>query len=133
MTEKIFRLLITGSRDWSDYNIIAKKMAIAFSDARNAGYTKIIVVHGGAKGADSLAREFSNKVEERIDGLDIRQEIHYPEWDKHKSAAGPIRNKKMVDKGANLCLAFIKNKSRGATGCAAAAKLSGIKVEYERI
>ncbi|HEX5494188.1 MAG TPA: hypothetical protein VFX70_06390, partial [Mycobacteriales bacterium] len=41
--------------------------------------------------------------------------------------AGPIRNARMVLDGADLCLAFIHNHSRGASGCADYAEQHGIR------
>lgn len=124
------RLLITGSRTWEDYNTIARQISIAISNLQGKGFTSFVIVHGNCKtGADAMANEFCNITENsfRARGIDLKTETHYAEWNKHGKAAGPIRNSKMVDLGANICLAFIKDKSKGATGCAAAAELSGIE------
>lgn len=141
---KTKRILVTGSRDWEDYNTVARQLAIAFADAWEKGYAKVIVVHGDCpSGADAMAQEFVNKVQGAIHSLQIKAERHPAKWYEHDEnchhqpskscpAAGPRRNKQMVDLGADICLAFIKNYSKGATGCAKLAAKSNIEVKYER-
>lgn len=55
-------------------------------------------------------------------------ERHPAEWDKHGKAAGPIRNQKMVDLGATVCLAFPLPGSRGTAHCMSAARKASIPV-----
>lgn len=59
----------------------------------------IIIICGGAKGADSLAWDWA---------LDrgVRHEIYVAEWKKHGRSAGPIRNQKMLDLGIDLLIAM---------------------------
>lgn len=81
-------------------------------------------------GADRIAEDFAEKV-----GLPI--ERHPAEWNKHENCwcrdhskrcgfAGPRRNKEMVDLGADICVGFVKNNSRGATGTLKLAEEAGI-------
>jgi hypothetical protein len=42
--------------------------------------------------------------------------------------AGLARNRLMVELGADICLAFVRNGSRGASHCAALAEEAGIPV-----
>ncbi len=140
MIEK--RLLITGSRDWDDYGTIARAMGIAIADLVDVSKTslkqgeikqKIIVVHGACPpkkiyddggnfvkyvGADYFADEFANKIKTSMHsrGVLIVIERHPADWNKYGNAAGPIRNKQMVDLGADKGLAFNKNRSRGTSG-----------------
>lgn len=115
------RILVTGSRDWDDWQTIHDALLLA---AFGMGFAcgEIILVHGDCPtGADWC-------VEDCAKGTGWATEPHPADWDKHGKAAGPIRNQKMVDAGADICLAFIKNKSRGATHCADAAEKAGIPV-----
>lgn len=117
------RILITGSRDWDVPSVMAQALLSAIPP-RTALST--VVVHGGAKGADTLAGVMARVLSAQV-------EVHPADWTQHGKAAGPIRNKHMVSLGADLCLAFIKNDSRGATHCAELAEKAGIPVKYFRI
>src|SRR5690606_8619078 len=51
----VFRILITGSRDWSDEDTVWGALDIVAREVLSAGCTEIVVVHGAAKGPDMLA------------------------------------------------------------------------------
>lgn len=111
------RILITGSRDWDDANAIAFVMEGAVPlMARD-----VTVVHGDARGADRIAGAYAEQAGWKV-------EKHPANWNLYGKKAGFIRNKEMVDLGADICLAFIKNNSRGATMCAQLAREAGIPV-----
>jgi hypothetical protein len=78
-------------------------------------------VHGRAPGADQIADRAAL-------GYGCRTEVHPADWGAYGGSAGPRRNAEMVAAGADLCLAFIRNRSRGASGCARLAEKAGIPV-----
>jgi hypothetical protein len=117
------RILITGSRDWTDHATISNALRDAWLFAGRPYET--IVIHGGARGADYLAGTVAKR-------LGFGVELHKARWDEFGKAAGFLRNKEMVDAGADLCLAFIRNESKGATMCAALAEKAGIPTHYWR-
>ena len=72
-------------------------------------------------GADYLAESVAHEL-----GWEVEQ---FPaDWDTYGRAAGPIRNAVMVEKGADVCLAFPMTGSRGAIDCMRRAKVAGIPV-----
>lgn len=122
------RLLVTGSRDWTDQVVVIEALWKAVSDLGGMGMgdeEPITLVHGAAPGADAIASMVwaTNQHPE---------EPHPAQWAAHGNAAGPIRNKEMVDLGADLCLAFHKNGSRGTQNTIDLCRAAGIEVRvYE--
>lgn len=109
------RVLVTGSRTWTD-----EVAVIAALEAAVEEFGPITVVHGGCPtGADSMAHRWAKE-------HDVAVEVHLAQWELQGRAAGPIRNKKMVDSGVGLCLAFLNPASRGAVGCAGMAHKAGV-------
>ena len=71
------------------------------------------------EGADTMAGQWA--------GVQfLQEEVHPADWDKYGKRAGFVRNAEMVALGADICVAFIKNNSKGATMCADLAEKSGI-------
>jgi len=124
---KDYRVLVTGSRDWTDLLTIDKALGaeqgLAAMDLR-----RLVVVHGAARGADTLADRWAYR-----NGVAV--ERHPARWREngvYNPQAGLLRNRKMVALGADVCLAFIHSGSRGASHCARLAEQAGIPVNYHR-
>jgi hypothetical protein len=82
-----YRLLVTGSRYWTNVEKIYDVLSLA---KEQAGALPLIIVEGEAKGADELSRRVAHQLE-----LDVER---YPaDWNAHGKAAGPIRNQQMLD------------------------------------
>lgn len=110
------RILITGSRHWTDRAAIQ-----AAIERELAGYDgEVVIVHGDAPGADRLAGEVAL-------ALGCWAEVHPADWTTGRRA-GPVRNQRMVDRGADVCLAFPASDSRGTWDCVRRAKKAGIRV-----
>jgi hypothetical protein len=120
------RLLVTGSRTWTDRQVIYDALYEAYQELGGPA-EQIVLVHGAAKGADLIASsEWSRNA-----GMD--QEPHRAMWEMFGKKAGRLRNEVMVQRGADLCLAFIVDGSSGASHCAALAEEAGIPVRYFRV
>lgn len=110
----MFRVLVTGSRTWKDVDAISSEFDIVASHE-----DEVTLVVGNAGGADSLA-----VLQAIARGWVIEE--HVADWVTYPRSAGYARDKEMVLEGADYCLAFIHNKSKGATTCSKNARAEGI-------
>jgi hypothetical protein len=129
---KPYRILVTGSRDWSDGPTIWKSLA---ETVRALPYEQgLLIVHGACPtGADQMADEWGR-------GYGATIETHRAEDFGPWPRCGPLRNRHMVSLGADRCLAFIgpctsprcrkprPHPSHGASHCADLAEKAGIPV-----
>jgi hypothetical protein len=81
------------------------------------------VVHGGAPGADTLADQIA------VSRGWPTPEVHAADWDGLGRRAGPARNQRMVERGADVCLAFPMAGSRGTWDCVRRAREAQIPVK----
>lgn len=115
------RILVTGSRFWSDEQTIEDALWDAYSQLRSPG--PVILVSGACpQGADAIAEHIWEK-------NNLPVERHPANWrpkGRFVKSAGFQRNAEMVALGADICLAFIKDHSKGATHTADLAEQAGI-------
>jgi hypothetical protein len=123
------RVLITGSRDWTDEDTLREALDHAYMAwlGHRDELEKFVVVHGDARGADRLARDWA-LAKHRQDGW-VAHEPHPANWEHFGKAGGFLRNEDMVSLGADLCLAFPLGRSPGTRGCIKLAKKAGITVK----
>ena len=106
------RLLICGDRNWTDEDLIRRKI-IEFAPT--------VVIEGEARGADSIAAKVARELGIAVEG--------YPaKWELYGRGAGPIRNLEMLAKGKpDRVLAFHDNitESKGTKHMVALARKVG--------
>lgn len=87
------RILVCGGRDFSDTNLVSQTL-------NPYGCIDLTIIHGAAKGADSLARNWA-KDNGYLD------EAYPADWNKYGKRAGYIRNTQMLNEGKpDLVVAF---------------------------
>jgi len=98
------RILVCGSRHWNDQEGMAGWLDALLLPLIDDTHF-VVLVHGDARGADTLAARWAEDKE----GVVVES---YPaDWDKHGRAAGPIRNQQMLDTEIHAVIAF-KDKFR---------------------
>lgn len=104
------RVLVTGSRDWTGVHgahriHMVLDILLALCDVLGS---KLTIVHGDGPGADQLVDAWALRREDS--GVTV--ERHPADWRMGKRA-GPYRNGAMVSLGADMCIGFLKDSSRG--------------------
>jgi hypothetical protein len=96
----MYKLAVVGSRNFTwrptIYAILEKVFIIK---------GPFILVSGGCKGPDKIAEDWAKS-------RNIETQIFHPDWDQHGRAAGPIRNKLIVEE-SDFVFAFWDGKSKG--------------------
>jgi hypothetical protein len=110
----MIRICVCGGRDFNDKQLVYETLD-KFLKIRQ----DIIIVNGDARGADSLATEWAKE-------RNVKCELFPANWEKHKRAAGPIRNKEMIDSKLDVLVAFPGGK--GTQNMIAQCKKNNVKV-----
>lgn len=121
-----FRVLVTGSRTWTDVEHVHGALNALGASSAKAGFDGLTVVHGAARGLDTIAAKWA--WDRQRTGWPVTAEAHPADWKKYGRRAGFVRNNHMVSLGADGCFAWILDGSRGATQCADLAEDAGIAV-----
>jgi hypothetical protein len=117
---------VSGDRFWT-----CPKLATSIVRRLVARYGPgITIIHGGGAGVDNSFASASRD-------LGISTEPHFADWKGLGNIAGPVRNKEMVDSGADLCIALHRSiaRSNGTKNCILHALNAGIAtylIEDER-
>lgn len=116
------RVLICGGTDFEDYDLMQE---VCFQYL----YPGDTLIHGDAPGADTMAAKCAATQYGGIWNIDI---LPFPaDWKKYGRAAGPIRNKQMLDEGKpDFVVALPGNK--GTADMVKQAKKAGLKVFFPR-
>lgn len=126
------RVLVCGGRHYGttltddDLRVPYRKQIESlrnYLDAVLSEFPEMLIIQGGAKGADSLASTWAKD-------RGIEQILFPAQWDKYGKAAGFLRNTEMLEVGKpDLVIAFL-----GGTGTAMMCKIaSAAGVEVRRV
>ena len=101
-----FYCVVAGSRTFNDYELMKEHL-----DNLLSGYApNVVIISGGAKGADSLAEKYA-------DERGYRKKIFPADWKRLGKQAGFVRNAQMHDFAAGYknrgCVCFWDGQSRG--------------------
>lgn len=109
------RVLIFGGRDFTDARYMKRILDMM---ARTEPFD--VVIHGGYRGADTLAGRWGASNHSEVI-------VFKAEWEKYKGAAGPIRNKRMLDEGVpDLAIGF--GEGDGTDNMYRQARKAGVEV-----
>lgn len=109
-------VLICGDRNWTDLKLIEDFVKTLPKDTT--------IIHGNCRGADKMSGWAGRKY-----GLKV---IPFSaDWKKYGKAAGPIRNRQMLESKPDLVVAFHNDlsKSRGTKDMIKQARKHGIDVK----
>jgi hypothetical protein len=109
------KVLVCGGRDFNDALTLGSWLG---GIHKKQGID--LLIEGGARGADYMARKFAE-----WQGIPVK--TFTADWERHGKAAGPIRNKQMLDEGKpDLVVAF--EGGRGTANMVQQARAAGVKV-----
>lgn len=96
-------ILCAGGRRFFDTMIVNKTMNNLLKE-----FGSFTIVHGGASGADNIVDHWAREHE-------IERIVVNADWDQYKHAAGPIRNKQMIEMKPDLVILFPGGKGTANT------------------
>ena len=79
------KVLVCGGRDYSD----AKSLNMVL-DAAHSANPIVMLIHGAARGADTLAEKWA-------EANGVTSNAYPADWKRDGKAAGPMRNQRMLD------------------------------------
>jgi len=110
------RVLVCGGRDYRKYDYL--KTVLSALQVVEAPFS--CIMHGAATGADTMAGTYAAR-------HNILVEEYRADWKGHGTAAGPIRNKQMLEEGKpDLVVAFPGGS--GTAHMVKIAKAAGVRV-----
>ena len=101
--KKYFRVIIAGSRNFNNYELLKKECDAFLSDKKEK--YNITIISGGARGADFYGEKYAQD-----EGFSL--EVFPADWKKFGKSAGFRRNEQMAE-FADALIAFWDGKSHG--------------------
>lgn len=116
MSTDLYLVVATGDRNWSNRESVLKRFKLLPPNT--------VIIHGAQRGLDTIADEVAKS-------LGFATDPHPANWTLYNRAAGPIRNREMLDLKPTLVIAFHPSlaTSKGTKDCVKEAMRRGIPVE----
>ena len=119
------KVLVFGTRTFSDREFLFNSL-----DEINTEYRIHTIIEGEAKGADLLAREWAI-------GRGITLEPYPANWARFRYAAGPIRNRQMLEEGMpDMAVGFLDkplDETKGSRNMFDQAEAAGVIVQIREV
>lgn len=114
------RVIVAGGRGFDDYTLLSEELDCLYGKLAS----QMIVVSGGAKGADKLGERYAEE-----NSLTVNK---FPaDWDKYGKSAGYRRNAEMATH-SEVLIAFWDGKSKGTSHMIDLAIAKGLLVTIVR-
>jgi hypothetical protein len=119
------RVLVCGGREFDDWDMLHRTLTDIYIQRH---MTSMVIVQGGAKGADFLGKVWAKNKNLWCSGDSVITSEEYPaDWKQHGYRAGHIRNQQMLDEGdVDLVVAFPGGK--GTANMISLSKKAGVEV-----
>ena len=104
-------VVIGGYRNFEKYEIFKSFVDSCLAEL---DFKEMTILSGHCKGVDLMGERYAKE-------KDLALELYPAEWKKYGKAAGPIRNKQMVEK-ADIVIAFVCERAKGTKNLIAQAK-----------
>lgn len=120
--KKIFRVIIAGSRNFNDYDLLKSVCDELLSLKVNSH--EIVIISGTAYGADKLGEQYADEYGFKVE--------RYPaDWGTYGKSAGYRRNEEMA-KIADALIAFWDGESKGTMHMINLAERYNLQVHIEK-
>ena len=114
------RVLIYGGRDFGT-TAVEQDDAVEWLTLVLPPEQEVVVVSGGANGADALGEAYAKLNGWRVDRFPA-------DWKTHGVAAGPMRNQQMVESGIDMALEF--PGGRGTSDMRSRLRKAGVPIQF---
>jgi len=120
----VIRVGVSGSRTITDKDFVFHQLDFYLS--RLLKDNEVIIVHGGAKGFDSLCEDWAKKNK-------IKTEIYLPQYDLHPSKLAPILRNQIIVDNSDYFIAMQKDNSKGTQDAINKAVKRGLPIKIIKI
>ena len=114
------RVLVIGSKDWVDYNSVMRNLTVLIEDIhyKYPDEKKIVFVHSGGVGAETMSTEYIGKVEKymRQKGYSLKEEVVFSK-NVSNNAGRMAVDYDMITSGIDEAIVFSYGQDRRADYC----------------